>query len=489
MNVLLVSPAAPESFWSYRHALRFISKKAVLPPLGLLTVAAMLPKAWKLRLIDLNASRLTDADIEWADYVLISAMIVHADSVRRVVARCNAKSKVVIAGGPLFTTGHERFPEIGHFVLGEAEAIMPSLVGDMSSGVLRRQYQAPDRPDITQTPVPRWDLIDFDDYSTMPVQLSRGCPFDCEFCDIIAMYGRVPRVKTPTQMICELDALLDAGWTGSVFIVDDNFIGNKAKAAAILRELVVWRKRRDAKTTFLTEASLNLADSPDLLDLMVRAGFKRVFIGIETPDEASLAECSKVQNCGRDLQQAVTTIQNAGLEVMGGFIVGFDNDGPGIFERQWRFIQEAGVVTAMVGLLTALPQTRLYVRLQREGRILCESAGTNDGVLNFAPRLDREMLLNGYRTLVKRLYAPKDYYQRAVTFLREYRPKPPYVRPTIGEVAALFRSFWVLGVRNRGRRAFWKYLAQAIVYHRRAFAEAVDLAIRGHHFRKVANQL
>ncbi|MDO8630485.1 MAG: B12-binding domain-containing radical SAM protein [Phycisphaerales bacterium] len=489
MNVLLISPAAPESFWSYRHALRFISKKAVLPPLGLLTVAAMLPKEWKLRLIDLNASRLTDADIEWADYVLISAMIVHADSVRRVVARCNAKSKVVIAGGPLFTTGHERFPEIEHFVLGEAEAIMPSLVGDMSSRVLRRQYQAPDRPDITQTPVPRWDLIDFDDYSTMPVQLSRGCPFDCEFCDIITMYGRIPRVKTPTQMICELDSLLDAGWTGSVFIVDDNFIGNKAKAAAILRELVVWRKRRGAKTTFLTEASLNLADSPDLLDLMVRAGFKRVFIGIETPNEESLAECSKVQNCGRDLQQAITTIQNAGLEVMGGFIVGFDNDGPGIFERQWRFIQEAGVVTAMVGLLTALPQTRLYTRLQKEGRILCDSPGTNDGVLNFAPRLDREMLLDGYRALVKRLYAPKDYYQRAVTFLREYRPKPPHVRPTFGEVAALFRSFWVLGVRNRGRRAFWKYLAQAIVYHRRAFAEAVDLAIRGHHFRKVADRL
>jgi radical SAM superfamily enzyme YgiQ (UPF0313 family) len=489
MNVLLVSPAAPESFWSYRHALRFISKKAVLPPLGLLTVAAMLPKAWKLRLIDLNASRLTDADIEWADYVLISAMIVHADSVRRVVVRCNAKSKVVIAGGPLFTTGHERFPEIGHFVLGEAEAIMPSLVRDMSSGALRRQYQAPDRPDITQTPVPRWDLIDFDDYSTMPVQLSRGCPFDCEFCDIIAMYGRIPRVKTPTQMIRELDSLLDAGWTGSVFIVDDNFIGNKAKAAAILRELVVWRKRRGAKTTFLTEASLNLADSPDLLDLMVRAGFKRVFVGIETPNEESLAECSKVQNCGRDLQQAITTIQNAGLEVMGGFIVGFDHDGPGIFERQWRFIQEAGVVTAMVGLLTALPQTRLYTRLQKEGRILCDSSGTNDGVLNFAPRLDREVLLDGYRALVKRLYAPKDYYQRAVTFLREYRPKPPYVRPTFGEIVALLRSFWVLGVRNRGRRAFWKYLAQTIVYHRRAFAEAVDLAIRGHHFRKVADQL
>lgn len=487
MRILLVSPAVPDTFWSFKHAVRFVSKKAAYPPLGLLTVAAMLPREWSLKLVDLTVSRLTEADINWADYVLVSAMIVQEDSTRQIVDRCAAKGKTVIAGGPLFSTGHERFPQIPHFVLGEAEDIMPTLVADMSAGRLKRIYEHSDKPDITKTPIPRWDLINLDDYATMPLQFSRGCPFNCEFCDIIVMYGREPRVKTPDQMIAELDALVDAGWDASVFIVDDNFIGNKVKVRALLHELIAWRKRRSARICFTTEASLNLADLPELMNLMVQAGFKKVFVGIESADEDSLLECAKVQNTRRDMAAAVRRIQNAGMEVMGGFILGFDSDKHTIFEQQRRFIQENGVVTAMVGLLNALPKTQLFARLKEEGRILRESTGNNlDAVLNFIPKLDREVLIEGYRSLVKQLYAPKAYYRRALTFLREYHPSGPPIPMTWTDVKAFIRSLWILGVRTRGRREYWKYLTKTLVLHPRAFSEAACIAIMGHHFRQVA---
>jgi radical SAM superfamily enzyme YgiQ (UPF0313 family) len=490
MNVLLVSPATPDTFWSFRHVMQFIAKKAAFPPLGLLTVAAMLPRDWHLKLVDLNVRSLTAADLDWADYVFISAMLVHENSVRQIVARCSEHGKPIVAGGPLFTTGHERFPEVSHFVLGEAEHIMPTLVADMSAGRVQRFYQDPDKPDVAGTPVPRWDLIRLRDYATMPVQYSRGCPFNCEFCDIIVMNGRVPRVKTPAQMIGELDALLDQGWRGSIFIVDDNFIGNKAKVKVLLREIVSWRARRGSGVSFLTEASLNLVDDAELLELMVQAGFKKVFVGVETPDEAGLAECGKVQNTRRDLVAAVKQIQNAGLEVMGGFILGFDSDTHNIFERQRRFIQESGVVTAMVGLLNALPQTRLFARLKSEGRIVGETTGNNlDAVLNFVPKLDRETLVEGYRALVKRLYTPKEYYRRALTFLREYRPRGPRIKRPPSELLAFLRSLWIMGIWTRGRREYWKYLTKSLLFHRRAFGEAVNLAIIGHHFRKVAASL
>jgi len=490
MKILLVSPATPDTFWSYKHALPFVSKRAAFPPLGLLTVAAMLPDDWQLRLVDLNVTRLADAAIEWADYVFISAMIVQEASARGVAARSAALGKPVIAGGPLFTTGHHRFPEIPHFVVGEAEGIMPRLLSDLTAGCLRPIYQDPEKPQLGDTPVPRWDLINLRHYASMSVQFSRGCPFNCEFCDIVAMYGRVPRVKTPAQMLAELDALVDAGWKSGIFIVDDNFIGHKARVKELLRALIEWRARRKVRLPFITEASLNLVDDPELLELMVAAGFKSVFIGLETPDEQSLAECAKFQNSSRDLVAAVREIQNAGLQVLGGFIVGFDHDSPSIFERQWRFIQDAGVVTAMVGLLNALPQTRLYARLKEEGRLLGESTGNNlDAVLNFIPKLDRETLLTGYRELVQRLYAPQAYYRRALTFLREYRERGPRARFRWRDLRALLRSFWVVGVRNRGRREYWKYFAKALLLYPRAFGEAMHLAIVGHHFRRVAASL
>jgi radical SAM superfamily enzyme YgiQ (UPF0313 family) len=487
MNILLISPRTPATFWSFRHVLCLASRKAAFPPLGLLTIAAMLPADWNLKLVDLDVTTLHDADIAWADWVFLSGMIVHTDSCQSIARRCASIQTPVIAGGPLFTTGHEQFPEIPHFVLGEAEELVGDLVADIEAGTVCPQYQADRRPDLVRTPVPRWDLIRFRDYAMASVQFSRGCPFDCEFCDIVVMYGRKPRVKSPEQVIRELDALIDAGWRDSIFIVDDNFIGHRVKAKALLRAMIDWRHRRGVRIPFTTEASLNLVDDPELLHLMVEAGFKKVFFGIETPVAESLAECGKSANTGRDLASAVGTIQRAGIEVMAGFIVGFDSDQPNVFDRQLAFIQQTGIVTAMVGLLNALPKTRLFTRLSSEGRILRETTGNNlDAVLNFIPTLDRHMLLEGYRSLVKELYAPKAYYHRASTFLRRYRKRGPRTTRTRSDVVAFLRSLWVMGIRSRGRRAYWSFFLRSLLFRPRKFGEAMTLAILGHHFRKVA---
>jgi radical SAM superfamily enzyme YgiQ (UPF0313 family) len=489
MKILLISPQTPDTFWSFKHVLRFVSKKAAFPPLGLLTVAAMLPRDWQLRVVDKNVEWLKDDDLRWADFVMISAMIVHKESVRAIVARCAALGKRVIAGGPLFTTGHEAFPEIQHFVLGEAEEVMPQLVEDMRNDRLQRIYKATSWPNIEQTPVPRWDLIDPRHYVTMSVQFSRGCPYDCEFCDIIVMNGRVPRTKSPAQLVAELETLRLRGWQEMVFIVDDNFIGDRRRTRAMLRELVAWRRRTRAEMGFFTEASVNLADDPELCSLMVEAGFTKVFVGIETPSVEALEECRKLQNRGRDLVASVRTLQQAGLEVMGGFIVGFDSDKTDIFKRQFEFIQRSGVVTAMVGLLTALPQTRLYQRLKNEGRLEAETSGNNtDTALNFKPKLNREFLQSGYRELMKKLYEPKVYYQRVRTFLKNHKPTGPRLRLSRADFMAFVKSFWLLGIWYRGRVAYWRFFWSTLLRRPRCLRLAVEFAIIGYHFRRVAQE-
>ncbi len=490
MNILLISPRTPDTFWSFKHAIRFVSRKASMAPLGLLTVAAMLPPEWQLKLVDMNVEKLKEPDLRWADYVMLGAMIVHKDSVREIVARCADLNKTVIAGGPLFTTGHEAFPEIQHFVLGEAEELMPQVVADLQNGKLQSIYRAAHRPDITRTPLPRWDLIQFRNYVTMSVQFSRGCPFDCEFCDIIVMNGRTPRTKLPEQLIAELDGLRLRGWRDMVFIVDDNFIGNKVRTKSLLHALIEWRQRTGTGIGFLTEASVNLADDPELCALMVQAGFKKVFVGIETPSVESLAECHKVQNRNRDLVASVQTLQRAGLEVMGGFIVGFDSDQTDIFKRQFEFIQRSGVATAMVGLLTALPQTRLWQRLKTEGRLEAESSGNNtDAALNFKPKLNRDFLQSGYRDLVKKLYEPGNYYRRIRTFLKSHRPSGPRRRLSRADFFAFLKSFWVLGVRHRGQVGYWRLFVGTLLRRPRQFPHAIELAILGYHFRRVAKSL
>ncbi|HOK78874.1 MAG TPA: B12-binding domain-containing radical SAM protein [Verrucomicrobiota bacterium] len=490
MKILLVYPKTPDTFWSFKHVLRLVSKGAALPPLGLLTIAALLPRRWELRLVDLNVRKLRDEDVQWADYIMISAMLIQQESVRSIVQQCKKWKKPVIGGGPLFTTSHTAFPEVEHVVIGEAEELMPRLISDIEAGQLEKVYRSDKRPDITKSPVPRWDLINVRDYVTMAVQFSRGCPFDCEFCDIIIMNGRVPRTKTPDQLIAELDALRKHGWRHTVFIVDDNFIGNRKHTKALLERIIEWRRETCAPFSFITEASVNLADDPELCHLMVEAGFKRVFVGIETPVDESLNECRKHQNQRRDLAEAVRTLQRSGLEVMGGFIVGFDHDPHDIFKRQFEFIQKSGVVTAMVGLLQALPQTRLYQRLAREGRLLANSTGNNTAsALNFKTRLNRDELIRGYRELMRQLYEPGAYYDRILTFLREHQPRGPVCPPSWSDIKAFFKSFWFLGVWHRGRRAFWRFCLKTLVERPRQFREGMELAIMGYHYRRVAEEL
>jgi radical SAM superfamily enzyme YgiQ (UPF0313 family) len=490
MKVLMVYPQNPDTFWSFKHVLRFVSKRSTFPPLGLLTIAAMLPRDWQIKLVDLNVERLKDSDLRWADYVMLSAMIVHKESVNEIVARCNSLHKPIIAGGPLFTTGHQDFPAVQHFVLGEAEDVMPQLVADMLSGAVKPRYQALNRPDVTRVPVPRWDLINLKHYVTMAIQFSRGCPFDCEFCDIIIMNGRVPRTKTPTQLIGELETLRLQGWKDMVFIVDDNFIGDKKRTKVLLREMVAWRERVRPTMGFFTEASVNLADDPELCDLMAKAGFTKVFVGIETPVAESLQACHKLQNKGRDLVESIKTLQRAGMEVMGGFIVGFDNDQHDIFKRQFEFIQRSGVVTAMVGLLQALPQTKLYQRLLREGRLLSAATGNNtEAVLNFKTKLSRDFLQSGYRDLMKKLYEPKVYYQRIRTFLESHRPRGPRLRVSPSDFRAFVKSFWMLGIWERGRHNYWRFFWSVLLRRPRQLPHAIELAVIGYHFRRIARSL
>ncbi|MCM0753759.1 B12-binding domain-containing radical SAM protein [Desulfovibrio aminophilus] len=489
MNILLINPKYPETFWSFKHVLRFISKKAAFPPLGLLTVAAILPGGWQKKLVDLNVEPLTDATLDWADVVFVGAMLVQKESAQEAIDRAKAAGKRVVAGGPAFTAASELFTGVDHFVLNEGEITLPMFVRDFLAGTPQPRYTSNEKPDIAKTPAPLWQLIRMKNYATMSVQFSRGCPFNCEFCDIIVMNGRVPRTKSPSQMLGELESLRKAGWRGSVFIVDDNFIGNKDKVKAFLRELITWQKAHKYPFTFFTEASLNLAQDEELMRLMSAANFHKVFLGIETPSLDSLKECSKHQNTTLDLAKAVNAIQSNGMQVMAGFIVGFDSDTERIFETQMQFIQRIGVVTAMVGMLAALPGTRLWHRLQAEDRLLGETSGENtDGSLNFIPKMGVDTLVKGYKDLVNSLYAPKEYYARVNTFLKHYRPTA-FSRVTWSETVALFRSFWTIGLRSRAKALYWKLILKTLFTKFKAFPTAVEMAICGLHFEKCARRM
>lgn len=494
LKILLVYPQYPDTFWSFKHALRIVLKRGAFPPLGLLTVAAMLPDEWDMKLIDMNTNTLTDEHIKWADYVFISAMVVQKDSANEVIKRCNKLETKLVAGGPFFTGGYEEFDEIDHLVLDEAEVTLPQFLDDLEKGCAKHIYTSKERPDISKTPIPLWSLIDMQKYSTMSLQFSRGCPFNCEFCDIIVLNGNKPRVKNKERVLAELDSLYRRGWREGVFIVDDNFIGNKKKLKTeILPALIEWQKERKYPYTMLTEASINLADDEELMQLMVMAGFETVFIGIESPNEESLTECNKLQNRERDLVASVKKIQNHGLQVQGGFILGFDSDPLSIFKSQINFIQKSGIVTAMVGLLNVPRGTRLYQRLKSENRLLEEghySGNNTDCSLNFIPKMDRETLINGYKQTLNTIYSHKQYYNRVRVFLKEYKPqrRKRLSQLRFWHVRAFIRLMWFLGVRHNGRRQYWKFFISTLFRHPQSFPLSMTFAVYGFHFRKVVQQ-
>jgi radical SAM superfamily enzyme YgiQ (UPF0313 family) len=490
VKVLLVNPEFPDTYWSFRHALPFEGKRCAFPPLGLLTVSALLPTTWERRLIDLNIEKLRTADIEWADIVMATAMLVQKDSLREVVRRAKDLGKRMVIGGPYITTTVEDLPEADHIFLGEAETTLPLFIEDLARGEAKPSYQAAERPPLSATPLADFSLANMKRYSAMSVQYSRGCPFSCEFCDIIEIYGRVPRTKSNQQMLAEFDALYDLNWRGTLFVVDDNFIGNKKNVRQLLPELARWQKERGYPFSLLTEASLNLADDEPLLAGMRDAGFHRVFVGIETPVEESLHEAQKSQNRG-DLLGSVKKIQSYGMEVMAGFIVGFDNDPLDIFERQIDFIRKSAIPLAMVGLLNALPDTQLWKRLEREGRLLGEDASGNNTVctLNFKTRMDPALLIQGYQRIMQTIYSPREYYERALVSLKrtahEFTERPHY--EALNALASFTRILLKLGVLDRERKEFWRFFTKTLLKHRNRMAESLRLAAMGYHFRKLSD--
>ncbi len=486
MKVLLVYPQFPDTFWSHKHALKFVGKRAVLPPLGLVTVAAMLSPQFQLRLVDTNVQELTNKDLAWADCVFISAMNIQYDSSRQIIARCKKSGLRVVAGGPLFTTDHESFLSVDHLVLNEAELTLPAFLEDLDRGNPRRIYSSDQFADMHQTPVPKWELLNLKHYANMSVQFSRGCPFQCDFCNVTALLGHRVRTKSSQQIFAELDALYRQGWRNDIFFVDDNFIGNKPLLKAdLLPALIQWRKNKEG-INFYTEASINLADDGELMKLMVEAGFHSVFIGIETPEEVSLVECGKLQNENRNLMEDVKRIQRSGLEVQGGFIVGFDHDQQSIFQKQIDFIQQSGIVIAMIGILQAIPGTRLYERLKAEGRLCGDFSGDNaDGTTNIVPLMGIDTLRDGYTRILQTIYSPKLFYQRIKTFLNEYRPTNRRKIRQLSHLIALVRSLFQFGILSEGRLHYWKLLLWSLCNRSGIFRNVISLSILGYHYRKI----
>ncbi len=489
MKILLVYPRFADALWAYKSALKFVGKRASSPPLGLLTVAAMLPEHWTKKLVDMNVSDLCDEDIQAADYVFLGAMLAQLASAKQVIARCNRLQTRLVAGGPLFSNmppdldlGH-----IDHIVVGEAEASLPSLLVDLEQGNAKQVYTAEEWPSIRETPIPLWPLVDMEYYTLMSLQFSRGCPYDCEFCNVVTLNGHRPRVKGKAQVLAELDALHQHGWRGLVFVCDDNLLGNRRHARSeLLPTIAEWMQAHEYPFVLTAAVSIDLADDEEVMKAMLRAGFDRVTVGIESPNEESLAECAKNQNLGRDMVASIKKIQKHGLEVQGGFIVGFDSDPTSIFRKQIEFIQESGIATAMVSLLFAFPGTRLYRRLERENRLLpIKIEECAYGAMNFLPLAGRETLLAGHKRILETIYSPRHYFERITTFLGAYDPQGKR-REKLGidHVKAFLKATWILGVKDGGRRYYWAVLAFVLRTQPRSLPIAIRLAVTGYHFRR-----
>ncbi|HAL45156.1 MAG TPA: B12-binding domain-containing radical SAM protein [Phycisphaerales bacterium] len=487
LKILLINPEIPNTFWSLKNALKFVSRKALLPPLGLLTVAAMLPDSFEKKLIDMNTNALRDRHIKWADYVFISAMVIQKNSARAVVERCNKLKVKVVAGGPLFTSFPEMIPNIDHLVLNEAEITLPDFLKDLANNSAKPLYKTDQKADMRNSPAPLWKLIDMNKYGMMGLQYSRGCPFDCDFCDVTNLLGRKVRTKTTSQIIDELESLYVHKWRGEVFFVDDNFIGKRRRLKnELLPAIIDWMHKRNHPFAFNTQTSIDLVDDEELMTLMAKAGFDSVFIGIESPNDSSLAECSKTQNIGRDLVAAVKKIQRFGMQVQAGFIVGFDNDKPNVFDKLINLIQDSGIITAMIGLLNAPPGTKLHQRLMSENRLAEQPTGDNmDCTINFIPKMDIHELMGGYLKVLNTIYSQKYFCRRIKTFLENYNfNNKKKFRVGYRDLEAFFRAMWRIGVIEKGNLHYWALIIWSFRDFRRV-PLAVRYSIFGFHFRKI----
>jgi radical SAM superfamily enzyme YgiQ (UPF0313 family) len=493
----MVWPRFPVSYWSLGEATQILPERSLVPPLGLITVAAFCPKRWEIRLLDLAFQELSDEHLLWADLVMVSAMQVQRDDACRTLRRAAKLNRRTMIGGPYASSEPEALlPLADHVVVGEPDEMFPEIAADLERGSARKLYRVMEKPDVSQTPVPRFDLLALKKYTLMAVQFSRGCPFTCEFCDIITLYGRRPRTKSPAQLIRELNALLQLGWRKEIFIVDDNFIGNHKAALELVRTLEQWQRQNKYPFRFGTEASIDLASRPELLDAMVRANFWRVFIGIESPSTASLKETKKFQNLRRDPLDCIRFIQQQGLWVMGGFIVGFDNDAADIFDRQIEFIEDAAIPWAMTGVLQAPPTTPLYERMRREGRLIENSLGSsNFNPPNFRTVLPLPELLVGLKRMLLELYDPHRFYKRVLDSLERWHAQPEQkapVFPFLYRLKLIFKSVWRQGVLSGYRRAYWYFLGRLMLrwgLDVRKRQLGFELALSGHHFINYARQV
>jgi radical SAM superfamily enzyme YgiQ (UPF0313 family) len=497
IKVLMVWPRFPPSFWGFDAITDLTSEESTTPPLGLLTIAALCPKNWKLRLVDRSFEELRDRDILWADLVMVSGMHVQKEDIRETLLRARGLGKRTMIGGPYASSEPEVLLRLAdHVVVGEPDEVFDRIGMDLEQGTAKPLYVINDKPDIGKTPVPRFDLLKTTKYISMVVQFSRGCPFQCEFCDIITLYGRKPRTKSPRRLLAELDSLFELGWRNQVFIVDDNFIGNHKRALELAQNLEAWQKAHDYPFLFYTEASIDLAQRPELIAAMVRANFHFVFIGIESPSEQSLAETKKYQNLRRDQMDSIRFIRNQGLWVSGGFIIGFDSDKEDIFERQRDFVERAAIPWAMIGFLQAPATTPLRDRMLKQGRLLAEKwAGNNLEPPNFRTLLPLPVLLQGMRETLVSLYSPSAFYNRAYRSLlqwetREEQKATPY--PLSLVLGVLVRSVFRQGILSSYRWEYWKFLVQILTRWSRnppKLSMGIGLLLSGHHFIKYAQDV
>jgi radical SAM superfamily enzyme YgiQ (UPF0313 family) len=497
LRVLLVWPKFPPSFWGFEGVLEMLPEAAMTPPLGLITVAALCPPTWTLRLLDRAFDDIRDEDIRAADLVMISAMHAQRADAIAVLRQARRLGVRTFIGGPWASSDPEATSiEADHVMVGEAEEVFADIARALENGTAQPIYRVTDKPDMSRSPIPRFDLLRREMYTSMPVQFSRGCPFQCEFCDIITIYGRKPRMKSSEQLIAELDLLRSLGWRNEVFIVDDNFIGNSKHALQLAKDLIVWGDTHKRPFSFYTEASIDLADRPDLLAAMVEANFMYVFIGIETPSAEALKSSKKFQNLRKDNLQQVRVIQEAGLWVLAGFIVGFDSDDETIFERQREFIERTAITWAMAGILQAPPTTALYDRMIKEGRLIENSESiTNFSAPNFKTVLPLPILLRGLSSLLFGLYEPKAFFARALLSLERWHTRPtqkPPALPMSYNLRLLAASIWTQGIRSEYRADYWSFLGKLIRNYATNDAKmwmGIMILLSAHHFLIYARQV